>query len=107
MKLGRLSFIVLLLLVGSCASGPKVTVEDSEWGTRIGKYTYEEALAELGEPQMIGESSEGKITEWVLRQSVPFSIGFGFGSAGYGQHSSTGVGVGASVSPPPSENICA
>ena len=107
MKLGRLSFIVLLLLVGSCAYGPKVTVEDSEWGARIGKYTYEEALAELGEPQMIGESSEGKITEWVLRQSVPFSIGFGFGSAGYGQHSSTGVGVGASVSPPPSENICA
>ena len=94
MKLGRLSFIVLLLLVGSCASGPKVTVEDSEWGARIGKYTYEEALAELGEPQMIGESSEGKIAEWVLRQSPAFSMGFGFGGAG--------VGVGTSVSPPPS-----
>ena len=102
MKLGRPPFIVLLLLVVSCVSGPRVTVEDSEWGARIGKYTYQEALAELGEPQMIGESSEGKIAEWVLRQSMPFSIGFGFGGAGYGHHSSTGVGVGTSVSPPPS-----
>jgi len=102
MRGGRLLFIVLLLLAGSCVYGPRVTVEDSEWGTRIGKYTYLEALAELGEPQMIGESSEGKIAEWVLRQGVPFSIGFGFGGAGYGHHTSTGVGVGTSVSPPPS-----
>jgi hypothetical protein len=102
MKLGRLFIILLILLVGSCASGPRVTVEDSEWGSRIGKYTYQDALAELGEPQMIGESSEGKIGQWVLRQSVPFSIGFGFGSSGYGHSSSTGVGVGTSVSPPPS-----
>jgi hypothetical protein len=102
MKLGKLFLILLILLVGSCASGPRVTVEDSEWGARIGKYTYQEALSELGEPQLIGESSEGKIAEWVLRQSVPFSIGFGFGSSGYGHHSSTGGGVGTSVSPPPS-----
>ena len=102
MKFARLSFILLLLLVGSCASRPRVTVQDSEWGARIGTYTYQDALAELGEPQMIGESSEGKIAEWVLRQSMPFSIGFGFGGVGYGHHSSTGVGVGTSVSPPPS-----
>ena len=94
MKLGRLSLIVLILLAEGCASGTRVTVEESEWGTRIGKYTYLEALSELGEPQLIGESSEGKIAEWVLRHGVPFSIGFGFGGAG--------VGVGTSVSPPPS-----
>jgi uncharacterized membrane protein YfcA len=94
MKLGRLFLILLILLVWSCVSGPRVTVEDSEWGARIGKYTYQEALAELGQPQMISESSEGKIAEWVLRQSMPFSIGFGFGGAG--------IGVGTSVSPPPS-----
>ena len=102
MKLGRLSLIVLILLAEGCASDNRVTVKDSDWGGRIGTYTYQEALAELGEPQMIGESSEGKIAEWVLRQGVPFSIGFGFGGAGYGHHTSTGVGVGTSVSPPPS-----
>ena len=42
MKLGRLSFIVLVLLIGSCATGPKITVEDSEWGARIGTYTYQD-----------------------------------------------------------------
>jgi hypothetical protein len=102
MKWHKLLLIVLVLLIGSCATAPRITVEDSEWGARIGTYTYQDALTELGEPQMISESSEGKFAEWVLRQSIPFSIGFGFGGAGYGHHTSTGGGVGASVSPPPS-----
>ncbi len=102
MRLGRLLFIMLVFLTGSCVYGPRVTVQDSEWGARIGNYTYQDAQAELGDPQMISESSEGKLAEWVLRQSMPFSIGFGFGGVGYGHHSSTGVGVGTSVSPPPS-----
>jgi len=102
MKLRCLLLIVLALLAASCASGTKATVKDIDWGSRIGTYTYEEALAELGEPNVMGESSEGKIAEWVLRQSPMVSFGFGFGSGGYGHHTSTGVGVGTSVSPPPS-----
>ena len=102
MKLRCLLLIVLALLAASCASGTKATVKDIDWGSRIGTYTYEEALAELGEPNVIGESSEGKIAEWVLRQSPMVSFGFGFGTGGYGHHTSTGVGVGTSVSPPPS-----
>ena len=94
--------IVLAFLAGSCAFGTKATVEDVDWGSRIGTYTYEEALAELGEPNVMGESSEGKIAEWVLRRSPMVSFGFGFGAGGYGHHTSTGVGVGTSVSPPPS-----
>ena len=50
---------------------------------------------------MIGESSEGKIAEWILRQSPAFSFGFGLGSGSYGHHTGTGGGVGATVSPPP------
>lgn len=101
-KLAWLSFIVLAFLVGSCASGPKANVKKIDWGSRIGTYTYEEALAELGEPDVIGESSEGKIAEWVLWRSPIVSFGFGFGGGGYGHHTGTGVGVGTSVSPPPS-----
>lgn len=96
------SFIVLALLTGSCASGPKADIKNINWGSRIGTYTYEEALAELGEPNVVGETSEGMIAEWVLRRSPMVSFSFGFGGAGYGHHSSTGVGVGTSVSPPPS-----
>jgi hypothetical protein len=102
MKLSWLLLMVMVLLAGSCASGPQGPVRDIDWGSRIGAYTYGEALAELGEPNMISESSEGKIAEWVLRQSPGISFGFGFGGGGYGHHTSTGGGVGATVSPPPS-----
>jgi len=102
MKWLRLSLIALLLLTGSCASAPKANLKDIDWGSRMGTYTYEEALAELGEPNVIGETSEGMIAEWVLRRSPMVSFGFGFSGAGYGRHTSTGVGVGTSVSPPPS-----
>jgi hypothetical protein len=102
MKLVWLSFIVLVLLTGSCASGPKANIKDIDWGSRIGTYTYEEALTELGQPNVIGETGEGMIAEWVLRRSPMVSFGFGFGSGGYGHHAGTGVGVGTSVSPPPS-----
>ena len=94
--------MVLALLTGSCASGPKADIKKIDWGSRIGTYTYEEALAELGEPNVTGETSEGKIAEWVLRQSPMVSFGFGFDTGGHGHHTSTGVGVGTSVSPPPS-----
>jgi hypothetical protein len=101
-KLLWLSFMVLALLTGGCASGPKADIKNIDWGSRIGTYTYEEALAELGEPNVVGETGEGMYAEWVLRQSPMVSFGFGFGGVGYGHHSSSGVGVGTSVSPPPS-----
>jgi hypothetical protein len=102
MKLRCLFFIVLSLLAGSCASGRKETASTIDWGSRIGTYTYEEALADLGEPDVISQSSEGRIAEWVLRQSPNVSFSFGFGGASYGHHSGTGAGVGTTVSPPPS-----
>jgi hypothetical protein len=102
MKLTSLSLILLLVLAGGCASGPKTSVKDIDWRSRMGTYTYEQALAEFGEPNVIGESSEGRTAEWVLQQSLPVTFGFGFGTGSYGDHTSTGVGVGTSVSPPPS-----
>jgi len=102
MKLTWLSLIVLTFLAGGCTSGSKTYVKSIDWGGRIGTYTYEEVLVELGQPDVIGESSEGKIAEWVIRRSPGISFGVGLGSGSYGHHSSTGVGVGTSVSPPPS-----
>ena len=91
-----------VFFTGSCASGPKARIDTADWGSRIGTYTYEEALAELGEPDVIGESSEGMIAEWVIRRSPMVSFSFGFGSGSYGHHTGTGIGVGTSVTPPPS-----
>jgi len=102
MKLAWLSLIVSVFLAGSCASGPKARINTIDWGSRIGTYTYEEALAELGEPNVIGESGEAMIAEWVVRRSPMVSFGFGFGTGSHGHHTGTGVGVGTSVTPPPS-----
>jgi hypothetical protein len=94
MKLSWLLLLVLVLLTGSCASGPKAHIKDIDWGKRIGTYTYEEALAEFGEPNVMSETNEGRIAEWMLRRSPMVSFGVGVGGPG--------VGVGTSVSPPPS-----
>ena len=102
MQSGRLLIIVLALLAASCAYGTKAAVKNIDWGSRMGMYTYDEAVAELGEPDVIGQSSEGMIAEWSLWRSPAVSFGFGLGSGGYDHHTSTGVGVGTSVSTPPS-----
>ncbi len=102
MKLKGLSFIVLAVLVASCASGPRANINNIDWGSRIGTYTYDQALAELGEPNVIGESSEGKTAEWVLGQSPSTAVSFGFGTGSFGHSTATGVGVGTTVAQPPS-----
>ena len=102
MKTLCLLTLFLVCTMAGCASKPKANVKNIDWGTRIGSYTYEQALQELGKPDVISESSEGRTAEWVLRRSPNISFGFGVGTGSYGSHSGAGVGVGTAVSPPPS-----
>ena len=90
----------LLLAVAGCASHPKVD-PNINWDTRIGSYTYDQALHELGRPDVVAESSAGRAVDWVTKQSPNMSFGIGVGSSVFGPHVGTGVGVGTSVSPPP------
>lgn len=84
----------------------KVDPRKVDWSQRIGTYTVDQALAELGKPAMMGESSAGKTVEWVLRRSPQMSFGFGVGGGSYGSGGGVGVGVGSGVSPPPhGENL--
>ncbi len=101
MKPSWLLLIVIVLLAGGCTTGTRVPVRDIDWTSRIGAYTFQDALAELGEPNAIGESREGKVADWVLRQSPAFSFGFGFGGGSYDHSTASGGGAGATVSPPP------
>jgi hypothetical protein len=94
-----LTFAGCVLLFG-CASGPKIN-PNINWSERIGNYTYDQALAELGPPAVVAESSEGRSADWVLKRSPQMSFGFGIGGGTYGSHVGTGIGVGTSVSPPP------
>jgi hypothetical protein len=94
--------LVLLtsLLIAGCATRPKVD-PNIDWNSRIGNYTYDQAVAEIGKPDAVAETSEGRVADWILKQSPNMSFGFGVGNAVYGPHVGTGVGVGTSVSPPP------
>lgn len=104
-------FVIILagFAVAGCSSSPKsakINPRKVNWGERIGTYTYEQALADLGKPVVIGESAEGKTAEWSLRRSPRVSFGLGIGTGSFGSHGGVGVGTGTSISPPPSgENL--
>ena len=107
MRMKALSFLLAALcgLAAGCASSSNSSKPDPKtvnWSERIGAYTYEQAIADLGKPSVVGESNEGRSAEWILRRSPHMSFGFGVGSGSFGSHSAVGVGVGSTVSPPPS-----
>jgi len=105
MKALSLFLAALCGLAAGCASSPKSEKPDPKtvnWSERIGAYTYEQAVADLGKPAVLAESSEGRHAEWILRRSSHMSFGFGVGTGSFGPHGGVGVGVGSSVSPPPS-----
>ena len=100
------SFLLILFLSAlaallGCKSTRKID-PNINWSSRVGTYTYEQAIAELGRPDLKSEASDGSRTlEWITKQSPRMSFGFGVGGGSYGRHGGTGVGVGTSVSPPP------
>ena len=109
MKSNFLLLLAVTLALAGCASDPKSSKPDPKsinWSERVGTYTYDQALGDLGKPAVIGESAEGRTAEWSLRRSPRVSFGLGVGGGSFGSHGGVGVGVGSTVSPPPSgENL--
>jgi len=78
-----------LMLLGGCASKPKV-----DWDARVGTYTYDDAVKQLGPPERFTELGDGSaVGEWFVKRNPTFSFGMGTGT--YGYHG--GVGVGQTV----------
>ena len=94
------TLIAIAALLDGCASHPKVD-GNIDWNSRIGAYTYDAAVTDLGKPDVFAETREGRSGEWILKRSPRLSFGFGLGQGVYSSHSAVGVGVGTSVSPPP------
>src|SRR6266581_1008248 len=69
-----------------CASTPKV-----DWASRIGVFTYDQAVQEMGPPTKQSKLSDGRtIADWVTGHAARSSLSFGVG--GMGSHSAFGVG---------------
>src|ERR1043165_595346 len=74
------------LLLSGCASTKKI-----DWNSRIGTYTFDQAVTDLGPPDKQAKTSDGKtVAEWITRRSGGSSISFGTGF--YGSHSAVGMG---------------
>ncbi|MGV3771878.1 MAG: hypothetical protein ACO1QB_03190 [Verrucomicrobiales bacterium] len=56
-----MSLLLLLIGMGGCATGPKV-----DWEGRIGAYSYDQAVIELGPPDKVADLSDGsRVAEWL------------------------------------------
>jgi hypothetical protein len=83
----------LALLLAGCASTPK-----ADWNSRVGSFTYDQAVAELGPPDKSASLSEGStVAEWFIKHSS--SVSFGVGTGLYSRGSSVGVGQTVGTSP--------
>lgn len=86
---GMVMALMVVMFATGCASKPKV-----DWNTRVGNYTFDQAVIELGPPDRQSTLSDGrKVAEWVVGRSGGSGLSFGVG--GYG--SRTGVGVSQSI----------
>jgi hypothetical protein len=80
-------------LISGCASTPKV-----DWNARVGSFTYDQAVAEMGPPDKSTKLSDGSsVAEWFLKHSSSFAVGVGTGF--YSGGSSVGVGQTVGTSP--------
>ena len=83
---------MLSFIFAGCKSTPKV-----DWNSRIGNYTYDQAVAELGPPDKTAKLSDGKtVADWIKHSQgggMSFGVGTGFYSGG-----GTAVGTGVSTS---------
>ncbi len=91
--LSSLATLVLAALVtAGCA-----TTKPIDWNSRVGTYTFDQAVTELGPPDKQAKLSDGKcVAEWITHREggTSFSVGTGFGSgnAGFGVGQTVGTG---------------
>jgi hypothetical protein len=92
MKLNFAALVLAALVIVGCQSTPPV-----DWNNRVGAYTYDQAVTDLGPPDKQAKLTDGQtIAEWITQHGHSgLSIGTGFFSGGGG--SAVGVGVGQGV----------
>ncbi len=101
--IGLVSALALFLLgAGGCAS------TRVDWGARVGSYTYDDAVRELGPPDKSAKlSDETLVADWLtgrgMRTATTFGPGFGvYGPHGFGRYGYGYVGPQMVIMDPPS-----
>jgi hypothetical protein len=77
----RLNFFLLAaaaILFAGCAT------HRTDWNARVGSYTLDQAIVELGPPDKQAKLTDGKtVAEWISRSSNGSSVSIGTGFYGY------------------------
>jgi hypothetical protein len=85
--------LLLVMVNPGCSSTPK-----PDWNQRVGSYTFDDAVRELGPPVSSIRLQDGStVAEWFLKYGS--QVSFGFGTSMYGGGGA--VGVGQTVTTPP------
>ncbi len=78
--------LMLVLMAGwlaGCATTPKI-----DWSTRVGTYTYDQAIVELGPPDKQAKLTDGStVADWMTRRGyteIYSPYGYAFYPWGYG-----------------------
>lgn len=92
--LGHLTLgLAACLLLAGCKTTPPV-----DWNARIGNYTYDQAVNDLGPPDKTAKLDNGQtVADWITSQRQGGSVSIGTGFWGGGHQSGMGVGVGQTV----------
>jgi hypothetical protein len=70
MKTILLAVLAVLCITG-CATGPKI-----DWTARIGHYTYDQAVLELGPPDKVAKLDNGiVVANWITRRGYAYTTG--------------------------------
>ena len=98
----RVRSLVVFFVVGFLAGCASRKIDPNiHWTDRIGTYTYQQAVADLGRPDVVGGNADGgQNAEWIAERGPRLSFGFGVGGGSFSRHSGVGVGAGTSISPP-------
>ena len=91
-SLTGLLLAVSAMLDAGCASNPK-----PDWNARIGSYSFDDAVRELGRPASSTKLQDGtNVAEWLLKFGSQMPFGHGTGRYGPGE----GASMGTTFSPP-------
>ena len=80
--------VLVLVSFSACKSEPNI-----DWNSRIGVYSLDEAILEMGPPDKSTELTDGRVVaDWYQGRGP--SMGFGFGVGSYGGRGGVGVSQG-------------
>jgi hypothetical protein len=88
----KFSLLAVLFLAAAFFTGCQ-TLKPIDWDSRVGNYTYDQAVTELGPPDRQARLSDGKVvSKWIRHRAG--GTGFNSGMSYYGNN---GFGAGQTI----------